>query len=210
MRAGSGTLLVVLAGCGGSQLLVPSSLEQTGDRFEIGQIGPTDASLRVASYQVTLIEPVDRGREVLSSGTSVVRWSVSVDGEGDRAMLQCEAKYGAPGRDPRADPVSQLRCEGESMKLKVGGKGRQPGQGDLVHEGVEYVVEAIYDVDSGEPPAVPAGYSIRRAFTVMAAAEAIAPSDPGAVILSRHVTGRTRAALMVSAFALLKFTVSGV
>jgi hypothetical protein len=205
----AGAIALLCSRCGGSQLLIPNELEQSGDRLEIEQIGPADASLRLAEFQVTLIEPPD-GRVVESSGGSIVRWSVSVEGAGQRAMLQCEAHYGAPGKDPMAVPDARLRCEAEGMKLEVGGKGQRPGQGEFELDGVDYVVEAIYDVDSGEPPAVPAGYSLRLAFNVMAAAEAIAPADPGAVILSRHVTGRTRAGLMVATVALLKFTVSAV
>jgi hypothetical protein len=94
------------------------------------------------------------------------------------------------------------------MTLRLTGLRARPDVGQLVINGAKHSIMALQDVESGEPPIRPAGYTIRLAFNEVAAAESIAREDPGAVVVSRHIKENRRAALMAACVALLKFRAS--
>jgi hypothetical protein len=197
--------------CGGAtQLVVPAGLRSNTDRFELESLSVTAPSRSMGKYQVTFLQSTERGREVLSSGVTVARWAVGVTGPSGQVALDCEAHYGAPARGPNGAPAStSLQCNGRGtpMTLELAGKGQRQGQGRLVVQDVEYIVQAAYDVAGGTPPATPAGYTIGRAYDTLAAAEDIAPEDPGAVYLASTIEEPRRTALMAASIALVELGV---
>jgi hypothetical protein len=210
-RTTAAAIGVVAVACGGAtQLLVPVPFRNSSVRFEIESLNATAPSRMIGNYQVTFFQSSDRGREVLSSGATVARWAVGANGPSGQAALDCEARYGALGKGPSGGPASvSMKCDGRGapMTLVLAGPGQRQGVGKLVLQGVEYEIEAVYDVENGKPPTTPAGYAIRRSFDVVAAAEAIGPEDPGAVYLSTHVEEPRRTALMTAATALVELGV---
>jgi hypothetical protein len=199
------------AACGGAtQLVVPAGLQGNCDRFELESLSATAPSRMIGDYQVTFVQSTDRGREVLSSGVTVARWALGVTGPGGQVALDCEAHYGGHGKGPNGGPSSMsLQCNGRGtpMTLELAGKGQRQGQGRLVVGDVDYTIQAVYDVQGGKPPATPAGYTIGRAYDVLAAAETIAPEDPGAVYLAGTVEEPRRTALMAASIALVELGV---
>jgi len=201
----------LVAACGGAtQLVVPEGLQRNSERLELEDLSVTAPSRTIGNYQVTFLQSPDRGREVLSSGVTVARWALGVVGPSGQVTLDCEARYGAHGKGPRGGPATiGLQCNGRGtpMVLELAGKGQRQGQGRLVVQGVEYVIQAAYDVRGGTPPATPAGYTIGRAYDALAAAESIAPEDPGAVYLAVALEEPRRTAMMAAATALVELGV---
>ena len=197
--------------CGGAtQLVVPAGLRSNSDRWELESLSATAPSRTIGNYQVTFLQSPDRGREVLSSGVTVARWVLGVRGPSGQVTLDCEAHYGAHGKGPNGGPATiSLQCNGRGtpMTLELAGKGQRQGQGRLVVQGVAYTIQAAYDVRGGKPPATPAGYTIGRVYDVLAAAESIAPEDPGAVYLAGTIQEPRRTALMAAATALVELGV---
>ena len=189
---------------------MPAGLQSNTDRWELESLSATAPSRTIGNYQVTFFQSPDRGREVLSSGVTVARWVLGVTGPSGQVTLDCEAHYGAHGKGPNGGPATtSLQCNGRTtpMKLELAGKGQRQGQGRLVVQGVEYTIQAAYDVRGGKPPATPAGYTIGRMYDMLAAAESIAPEDPGAVYLADTVEEPRRTALMAAATALVELGV---
>jgi hypothetical protein len=204
-------VVLLATGCGGAtQLVVPTPLQNSSDRFDIESLDATAPSRTIGGYQVTFFQSQDRGREVLSSGATVARWAVGVTGPAGQAALDCEAQYGPIGKGPNGGPSTiGLQCNGRGvpMTLELGTKGQRQGQGKLVLQGADYVIDAVYDVHGGRAPTTPAGYTIRRSFDTDAAAESIGPEDPGAVVLGTKVEEPRRTALMAVATALVELGV---
>jgi hypothetical protein len=214
-RSGAALALAAVAwlpmGCGGvTQLVIPAGLQSNCVRLELESLSATAPSRRIGNYEVTFFQSPDRGREVLSSGVTVARWALAVVGPSGQATLDCEAQYGAHGQGPNGGPATtSLRCDGRGtpVTLELAGKGQRQGQGRLVVQDVEYVIQAVNDVQGGKPPLTPAGYTIGRAYDVLAAAEGIAPEDPGAVYLAGTVEEPRRTAMMAVATALVELGV---
>ncbi|MBN1608179.1 MAG: hypothetical protein JW940_16215 [Polyangiaceae bacterium] len=199
------------ASCGGAtQLVVPAGLQNNSERLELEDLSVTAPSRTIGNYQVTFLQSPNRGREVLSSGVTVARWALGVVGPTGQVTLDCEARYGAHGKGPNGGPATiSLQCNGRGtpMTLELAGKGQRQGQGRLMVQDVEYVVQAVYDVHGGKPPAMPAGYTIGRAYDVLAAGESLGPEDPGAIYLAVALEEPRRTAMMAAATALVELGV---